>query len=151
MGEDARGLKVRGQLNLATTRGSEAYKHIRAGDVGALSIGYHIPAGGQVRASDGSRLLTKIHLHEVSVTPTPAVPCALITGVKGLRLASRAEAEDLLMQCGLSRAASRKFVAGGWASLAGEDGPPQRPDPDMLELSKSLDAALLNLKTFEGR
>jgi phage head maturation protease len=37
MGEDARGLKVRGQLNLATTRGSEAYKHIRAGDVGALS------------------------------------------------------------------------------------------------------------------
>jgi hypothetical protein len=149
MGEDPRGLKVRGKLNLETPRGRDAYSHVQAGDVGGLSIGYHVPAGGQVRANDGSRLLKKIVLHEVSVTPLAADPNARITSVKGLLLASRSEAEDMLQRCGLSRAASRRFVSGGWAALAGEEAPQE--DPALVELGKRLDAALLNLKTLEGR
>ena len=149
MGEDVRGLRVRGKLNLDTPRGRDAYSHLRAGDVGGLSIGYHVPAGGQVRAEDGSRLLKKIFLHEVSVTPMPADPTARVTSVKGLILSSRAEAEDMLQRCGLSRAASRKFVAGGWAALVGEE--PPAIDPALIELGKRLDAAILNLKTLEGK
>jgi uncharacterized protein len=149
MGEDVRGLKVRGALNLETARGRDAYSHLKAGDVGGLSIGYHVPVGGQVRNQDGSRLLKKIVLHEVSVTPIAADPNARVTSVKGLLLTSRSEAEDMLQRCGLSRAASRKFVSGGWAALAGEEAPQE--DPALVELGKRLDAALLNLKTLEGR
>jgi HK97 family phage prohead protease len=148
MGEDARGLRVRGQLNLDTSRGRDAHAHLKAGDISGLSIGYQVAPGGQERVN-GTRVLKKLILHEVSLTATPADPGARVTAVKALHLKSRADAEDLLQNCGLSRAASRKFVSGGWAALVGEETPPT--DPALVELGRRLDAALLNLKSLKRR
>ncbi|MGG7524120.1 HK97 family phage prohead protease, partial [bacterium BS0013] len=83
MGEDPRGLRVRGKLNRETEAGAKAYAHIRAGDVTGLSIGYGVAPGG-AKSTGGGRSLTRLHLHEVSAVTTPMHPGARITGVKSL-------------------------------------------------------------------
>jgi HK97 family phage prohead protease len=145
MGEDARGLRVRGQLNLDSARGREAHAHIKAGDVTGLSIGYSVPPGGQTRQSNGSRLLSKLHVHEVSVTPIPSNEATRIVSVKSLE--SRGELEDLLQAAGLPRGAARKLAAGGWPALS-TAAAPALPDPALKALSTTLDRALLELKSM---
>lgn len=142
MGEDARGLRVRGQLNPGTEAGRKAHAHIKAGDVTGLSIGYDVAPGGSKATATG-RTLTKLHLHETSVVTVPMDPRARITGVKSL--GSRADLEDLLRETGLARAAAKKIAAGGWPALSGE-AEPNPEDPNMRALLLALDAQHLDLK-----
>jgi HK97 family phage prohead protease len=146
MGEDARGLRVRGQINLDTARGREAHAHLKAGDVDGLSIRYQVPPGGQKRNSDGTRILTKLRLHEVSVASVPSDPRARLTSVKSLELKSLGDLEAILRDAGLPRGAAKKIAAAGWPALTGEADP--APDPGFAALTKALDSNLTDLKSL---
>lgn len=116
--EDSAGLFVSGQINLATTKGREAFEHVRAGDAGAFSIGYIIPEGGREYIGKGAWALNDVDLEEISVVAVPANVNARITAVK--HLASKAEAVEFLREAGLSKAAASRFAAGGFPALSSE-------------------------------
>lgn len=117
--ETSEGLHVAGQLNLATAAGRDAFEHTRAGDVGGLSIGYHVPPGGaSLNRETGVRTLARIELHEISITTLPAARMARITGVKSL--GGPDELRDLLRSHGLPHRFCEKIAAAGWAEIAGK-------------------------------
>lgn len=142
MGEDARGLRVRGQLNLKTEAGKRIHTHVAAGDVSGLSIGWTPNPNGIARDKSGLRTLKSVRLHEVSVVTTPSDHDARITQAKSL--SSRGDLEDLLQAGGLPRAAARKIAAAGWPALSGEE--PEAPDPRILDLIQKTAAMALELK-----
>jgi uncharacterized protein len=75
--EDARGLKVRGRLDLSVARAREALSLIRAGALDGLSIGFRT-----LRAANdpktGARRLLEIDLIEISIVTFPALRQARI-------------------------------------------------------------------------
>lgn len=81
LAEDARGLKVTGQLVTETTKGAEALALLKAGAVNGLSIGFR--ARSAERGPNGGRVLTDIDLVEISLVPLPAAAKARVTSVKG--------------------------------------------------------------------
>lgn len=111
------GLQVRGQLNLKTSLGREAFEHIKAGDINGLSIGYVVPPNGWKRNKTG-RILSEIELHEISLVAVPSASRARISGVK--QFASPAELKEALREIGCSRAAAEKITRGGWPALSGK-------------------------------
>jgi uncharacterized protein len=73
------GVKLKGRLLLNTTAGREAYERLKAGAARGLSVGFRLlkdAAEGAVR-----RILAGA-IAEVSLTPFPANPAALVTAVK---------------------------------------------------------------------
>ncbi|HEY8064657.1 MAG TPA: HK97 family phage prohead protease [Methylosinus sp.] len=75
--EDARGLKVRGRLDLSVARAREALSLIGAGALDGLSIGFRTLRA----ASDpktGARRLLALDLIEISIVTFPALPQARI-------------------------------------------------------------------------
>ncbi len=117
--EDQKGLLVYGKINLATGKGREAYEHIKAGDVGAFSIGYIVPEGGRKYLGKGVWEINQAELAEISVVAVPANVNARITAVK--QLSSKAEAVDFLRDAGLSKTAAARFAAGGFNALNHDD------------------------------
>ena len=81
LAEDSRGLRVRGELNLAVSRAREVHALMRQGAVDGLSIGYRVE---RARAERGSSLrrLEKLDLWEISVVTFPMLPDARVSGVK---------------------------------------------------------------------
>jgi len=77
--EDANGLYVRGQLNLDTQKGKEAYSLLKQGAIKGLSIGYD-PVKKEYK--DGKRILKEIKLYEYSVVTFPANLHAQVLDVK---------------------------------------------------------------------
>lgn len=88
--EDARGLKVVGQLNLAVARAREVLALLREGAVDGLSIGFRALRAGLDRNS-GVRKLYRIDLWEISVVTFPALAQARISMVKAGSLRPPAE------------------------------------------------------------
>lgn len=80
LAEDAKGLKVKGQLVLETARGKEAYALLRAGALDGLSIGFR--ARSAERGPNGGRVVTDIELIEISLVAIPAAGRARITQVR---------------------------------------------------------------------
>ncbi|HGU6173200.1 TPA: HK97 family phage prohead protease [Escherichia coli] len=79
--EDGRGLKVKGQLNLETTRGREAYALLKQGALKGLSIGYD----SVKEAWEGTkRILKEIRLWEWSLVTFPMNPLAQVAEVKAV-------------------------------------------------------------------
>ena len=142
--EDAKGLKLRGQLNLDTQAGRDALAHLKAGDLSGLSIGFRVPKGGREFNKDGTVTLKEIDLWEVSLVAIPANTRARVTGVKSI--AGPRELEHLLTEAGIPRAAAVKLAAGGWPALSAD------PNPATTELAARLDAAMGELRTItKGR
>lgn len=79
--EDARGLKVKGRLNLAVARAREIYALMRDGAVDGLSIGYRTERAVTDKLS-GIRRLYKLDLWEISVVTFPMLPQARVSSVK---------------------------------------------------------------------
>lgn len=77
--DSADGLRIKGKLLLDTTAGREAYARLKAGAVKGLSVGFrllkHILEGAV-------RVIQQGAVAEVSLTPFPANPAALVTSVK---------------------------------------------------------------------
>jgi HK97 family phage prohead protease len=159
--EDARGLQVRGKLNLNTAAGVKAHEHLKAGDVSGLSIGYIVPPGGQEQKRSGARILKKLNLHEVSLATIPADARARVTGVK--MLTSLSELERGLrgeIKLNLPRGAAAKIAAAGWPALVGDKDDLSQPDPKIIAaaleaktafaaLAKKIGAGALELKSLK--
>ncbi|WP_371033332.1 HK97 family phage prohead protease [Methylosinus sp. PW1] len=92
--EDARGLNVRGRLDLSVARAREALSLIRAGALDGLSIGFRTLRA----ASDpktGARRLLELDLIEISIVTFPALPQARIAVIPTLATTPRHAAAQL--------------------------------------------------------
>lgn len=78
VGEDARGLWVKGRLLADVRRGREAMALVAAGAVDGLSIGYRTLRAE--RDGKGRRLLAELDLWEVSLVTFPMLPQARVSG-----------------------------------------------------------------------
>lgn len=81
LAEDARGLKVKGRLNLAVARAREALALMREGAIDGLSIGFRVKTARKT-AGGGHRRLLELDLWEISIVTFPMLPQARITSVK---------------------------------------------------------------------
>jgi HK97 family phage prohead protease len=78
--EDARGLRVRGKLNLAVARARDVHALMRQGAVDGLSIGFRVERARNERL--GVRRLEKLDLWEISIVTFPMLAGARVSGVK---------------------------------------------------------------------
>jgi HK97 family phage prohead protease len=83
--EDARGLRVRGELNLAVARAREIHALMRNGAIDGLSIGFRVERARTDRA--GLRRLERLDLWEISVVTFPMMPGARIGAAKSEAIA----------------------------------------------------------------
>jgi uncharacterized protein len=79
--EDARGLFVRGRLNLAVRRAREIAALIGDGALDGLSIGFRVVEAA--KAAGGIRRLLRLDLWEISIVTFPMQPGARLGSVKG--------------------------------------------------------------------
>jgi len=113
MVEDAKGLRIKGQLALATARGKEAHELLKMGALNGLSIGFMSKQWAYDRDTD-VRTLTEVDLWEVSLVTFPANQAARITNVKAgdiAELKTVRQLERALRDAGLSEGAAKAFVA----------------------------------------
>lgn len=112
MVEDEKGLRIKGQLALATTRGKEAHALLKMGALNGLSIGFMSKQWAYDRETE-VRTLTEIDLWEVSLVTFPANEKARVTGVKASPddVATPKDAERILREAGFSKADSLALVA----------------------------------------
>jgi HK97 family phage prohead protease len=112
MTEDKKGLLVKGQLALATTRGKEAHALLKLGALNGLSIGFVSKAWAYDKETD-VRTLTEVDLWEVSLVTFPANGKARITNVKAVAddIAAPKDAERILREAGFSKADATSLVS----------------------------------------
>lgn len=111
MVEDAKGLKITGQLAMGTTRGKEAHALLKMGALNGLSIGFIAKQWAYDRESD-VRTLTEIDLWEVSLVTFPANEKSRVTNVKSSGdMAAPKDAERILRDAGFSKADATAFVS----------------------------------------
>jgi HK97 family phage prohead protease len=79
--EDGRGLRVRGQLNLAVSKARDIYALIKDGAIDGLSIGFRAQKT-RPDARHGFRRLERIDLWEISIVTFPMLPQARVLHVK---------------------------------------------------------------------
>ncbi|WP_343625375.1 HK97 family phage prohead protease [Roseateles puraquae] len=111
MVEDAKGLRIKGQLALDTVRGKEAHALLKMGALNGLSIGFVSKEWSYDRETD-VRTLTEIDLWEVSLVTFPANGKARITNVKAAdEMAAPKDAERILRDAGFSKQDATAFVS----------------------------------------
>jgi uncharacterized protein len=109
LGEDARGLRVAGRLNLAVQRGRELFALMREGAVDGLSIGFRVERASPDRTG-GLRRLAALDLWEVSLVTFPLLPGARVTRVAPASPAANdasADARAAALAADLRRSARR--------------------------------------------
>jgi HK97 family phage prohead protease len=146
MEERADGLHVRGQINMDSTEGREAFAHLKGRSVTGLSIGFRLPEGGYEYRADGVRVLHRIDLAEISVVALPAAPAARVAEIKSIEgLGSQREYERWLHRdVGVPRAAAAKLASGGWSALAGAD----QDEAALNDLARRVDSALAEIRAL---
>ena len=113
MSEDAKGLKVRGQLCLDTSCGKEAYALLKMGALNGLSIGF-ISRQWSYDTETDIRTLTEVDLWEVSLVTFPSNESARVIGVKASDVAgitSIRQAEQALRDAGISADTAKALIA----------------------------------------
>jgi len=112
MKEDEKGLYLKGQLVLETTRGKEAHALLKAGALNGLSIGF-IAKQWSYDTENDIRTLTEIDLWEVSLVTFPANDKARVTDVKASpdELETPKDAERALRDAGFSKSDATAFVS----------------------------------------
>lgn len=110
IGEDVRGLKVKGRLNLDVARAREVHSLMRSGALDGLSIGYRAVKASR-EPKTGIRRLTEIDLWEISIVTFPMLPEARVTRVKQRPASRQAALLDVRVTLAVRRAASRLRAA----------------------------------------
>lgn len=111
MVEDAKGLRIKGQLALETVKGKEAHALLKLGALNGLSIGFMSKQWAYDRDTE-VRTLTEIDLWEVSLVTFPANEKARVTNVKSAdALTTPKDAERTLRDAGFSRSDATAFVS----------------------------------------
>lgn len=137
LSEDRTGLLVHGKFSLSTSEGRNAYGHAKEGSARGLSIGYQVPPGGAERGKGGVRVLNKLDVHEISLTPLPANPLARITGVKTL-LTSSGDIARVLQAGGVASRMAHRMAALAVKAVPGADEDDELEDLETKNLEKVL-------------
>ena len=90
--EDEKGLYIKGQFNLDTQRGREAFSDIAFDIIDEFSIGFRVAE--EEFDEDGTRHLKKIDLYEWSPVLVGANPATELIGVKSDQLKKELEKDD---------------------------------------------------------
>lgn len=124
MEETARGLKVKGKINLGTSMGSDIHALMKDGDVDGLSIGYRVADGGfEIDDKRHVRRLKEVDLIEVSIVAVPANERARTQAVKSISpdmVTTKRELENALRDAGFSISFAA-YVAANWQEPALRD------------------------------
>jgi len=102
--QDQHGLYVKGQLNLATTRGREAYELLKQGVIKGLSIGYETLKETWI---NGIRHIKEVRLWEYSLVTFPANTSAQVVAVKSVVPYQALPLADTLMEWDVQMAVQR--------------------------------------------
>ena len=139
--EDAKGLRVVGDLVLDDPMARAAHAHMKAGSARGMSIGYDLLAGGARRLPSGVRQLSALKVWEASIVSFPMNPEAGVTHVKE-RPADIRSFERALREIGFSQKAATAIALHGWKQ--GNEQPDETgfSDNDVAAIA----AALRNLK-----
>lgn len=140
------GLMLQGKLNLGTSAGRDAHAHLREGSSRGLSIGYTVAPGGSARKSDGTRVLSKLSVHEISLTPMPSNPRTVVTGVKTM-LACSGDIERVLRNGGVPSRLASKIAALGSPAVTGQT---FNPDLDLDRLAEVLREQSREIKSWNN-
>jgi len=101
--EDAKGLAVKGELNLNVQRGREVYALLKQGALSGLSIGFRTIQADMDSA--GIRHLKEVQLYEWSPVVFPANELAQTTNVKAEGNATDPDSSELKLHLALLNAA----------------------------------------------
>lgn len=111
MVEDAKGLRVKGQLALEVSKGKEAHALLKMGAVNGLSIGFVSKEWAYDRETE-IRTLNAVDLWEVSLVTFPANGKSRVTNVKSAdELSAPKDAERILRDAGFSKADATALVS----------------------------------------
>jgi uncharacterized protein len=113
--EDEKGLYVKGQLNLDTQVGHEAYALLKQGALKGLSIGFNTEDEWQDTANKVTHL-RRVRLFEVSLVTFPANAAANVEAVKSMPETVR-QFEDFLRDAGYSRNDAALIASKGFNAL----------------------------------
>lgn len=143
--EDEHGLRAHGKLTLAVPRAREALALLKDGGISGLSVGFVVPPDG-ARREGGTRVLSQLDLHEISLTPLPARANARVMEVRSFtdpRELER-ELEHRIRQAGiLSKIDARRAARFATAGLI-----PPKHDP--AEIEKTLAAIRAATNRIKG-
>ncbi len=107
--EDAKGLHVRGQLDLSVAKAREIHSLMRKGAVDGLSIGFRT-VRSRKDATTGVRRLEKLDLWEVSIVTFPMLPGARVSAVKQIgKTTRRRPRESAALATTIRRSTRRLF------------------------------------------
>ncbi len=112
--EDERGLFVKGNLVMGTTKGRETYELLKADALKGISIGYRTK---RFERDGNGRKLMELDLMEASAVTFPMLPEAQFTSVKNDMTVRDWEA-FLRDEGRLSNREAKAFCAGGFKALA---------------------------------
>lgn len=131
MGEDARGLWVKGQIDLEDPFGQRVHRAMKRNAFRGLSIGYELIKQRVAKDRPGVKFLEKLDLWEVSPVNFPANQRATAT-VKSVReggLPSLPVFEEFLREAGFSKSEAAAIAGKGLSHLLrGEPGRDQAAD-----------------------
>ncbi len=135
--QDAKGLKVEGQLVLEDPLAQRVYAHMKAETLDGMSIGYDVLPGGAEFTEGGIRRLQALKLWEVSVVTFGMNELARVETVKtAANIATIREFEDFLRDAGgFSVRQARAIAEGGFKALerARESSDPGAQIAELLE------------------
>lgn len=119
MGEDADGLKVKGQVALSAKAPSDVslYELLKLGGLNAMSIGFFVTKAA-LDEKKKIRTIQEIDVDEVSLVDIPGIDSARVTDVKSASPALlKRKIEEALRDAGLSREEAKAFIADGFRAL----------------------------------
>lgn len=127
LAEDARGLRLDGgELTPGHSIAADVAASLKHRAISGLSIGFRT-VGSEDR-DDGTRLLTKIKLYEVSVVTMPANANARVDAVKQVEgIVSIRDFQDFLREHGFSRRKAEAIAREGWKAADARDEPGAEP------------------------
>jgi HK97 family phage prohead protease len=134
MGEDRKGLWVKGQIDLDDPVGVRVHRALSRNAMRGLSIGYETVESRDDPKRKGVRLLEKLNLWEISPVNFPANRAATVTAVKNIcegGLPTLPEFEAFLREAGFSKSQATAIAGKGLTQLLrGEPG--SEPGVDIL-------------------
>ena len=106
--ETDEGLYVKGQLNLNTTAGHDAFEHLKAGDISEFSIGYRVIQDDHQEKD--IRELLEVNLFEVSCVLVGMNPATSLISIKSNEPDTLANQVESMLACGVHLASRFKAL-----------------------------------------
>jgi HK97 family phage prohead protease len=108
--EDGVGLHFAGRLTQGVTLADDTYKHLKAGALDGVSVGFRIQPGGAKMDGD-VRHITRADLLEISLVVAPANRLARVDASTLKSVQSVRQLEGVLRDAGLSKSDAQNLVA----------------------------------------